>query len=130
MEQRNESISEVLLSRLPQLANLPAYQQEMEALLAKNDETLRKSKSTVKRLWIFVVAVALPFLWMGGTHFNTPQGNLFLGLTCFWVLLGAVEVEKYQAQKDKTDLLKEIKQTQLQILQLYSAIAAGNTKKD
>lgn len=128
MEQRSESIGELLLSHLPQPANLAAYQQEMASLFTKNDEVLRRGRSTVKRMWIFVAVIAAPFLWMAGTHFNTSQGNWFLGLTCFWVLLGAVEVEKYEAHKGRVDLLKEIKQAQLQILQLHTLIREGDAK--
>src|ERR1700675_866400 len=85
MEQ-NESISELLLSRLPQSANLAPYQKEVTSLLAENEKKLRRNKWTVVRVWVFVVVVSAPFLWMAGTHFNTAEGNWFLGLVGFWVL--------------------------------------------
>ena len=123
MEHRGESIGEQLLSRLPRPANLAAYQEEVTSLLAKNEKTLRRNKWTVVRVWIFVVAVSGPFLWMAGRHFNTPKGNWFLGLACFWVLFGAIEILKYVAQQGRVELLKELKQIQLQVLELHGLLS-------
>jgi hypothetical protein len=50
----------------------------------------------VVRVWIFVVVVSTPFLWMAGMHFNTAEGTWFLGLVGLWVLLGAIEIAKYE----------------------------------
>ena len=102
----NESISELLLSRLPQSANLAAYQKEVTSLLAENEKKLRRNKWTVVRVWIFVVVVSAPFLWMAGTHFNTAEGNWFLGLVGFWVLFGAIEIAKYEHKQGRVELLK------------------------
>lgn len=123
--ERDESISERLLSRLPRPANLAAYQEEVTSLLAENDKRLRRNKRTVAIMWIFVVAIAVPFLGMAGTHFNTSQGNWFLGITCVWVLLGAVEVAKYASEQGRVELLKELKQIQLQVLELQATLARG-----
>jgi hypothetical protein len=123
----NESISELLLSRLPQPANLAAYQKEVTALLAENEKKLRRSKWTVVRVWTFVVLVSAPFLWMAGTHFNTAEGNWFLGLVGLWVLLGAIEIAKYEHKQGRVELLKELKLVQLQILQLHALVSTGGT---
>jgi hypothetical protein len=121
----NESISELLLSRLPQPANLAAYQKEVALLLAENEKKLRRSKWTVVRVWIFVVVVSAPFLWMAGMHFNTAEGTWFLGLVGLWVLLGAIEIAKYEHKQGRVELLKELKLVQLQILQLHALVSAG-----
>ena len=118
MEHQRENIGERLLARLPRPANLEAYEREVTSLLAKNEKSLRQNKWTVVRIWIFVVVVSAPFLWMAGRHFNTSQGNWFLGLACFWVLFGAVEVVKYVVQQGRVEVLKELKQIQLQVLEL------------
>jgi hypothetical protein len=123
----NESISELLLSRLPQPANLAAYQKEVTSLLAENEKKLRRNKWTVVRVWVFVVVVSAPFLWMAGTHFNTAEGNWFLGLVGFWVLLGAIEIAKYEHRQGRVELLKELKLVQLQILQLHALFSTGGT---
>jgi hypothetical protein len=123
----NESISELLLSRLPQSANLEAYQKEVTSLLAENEKKLRRNKWTVVRIWIFIVVVSAPFLWMAGTHFNTAEGNWFLGLVGFWVLFGAIEIAKYEQKQGRVELLKELKLVQLQILQLHALFSTGGT---
>src|SRR5947209_17452971 len=110
--ERSEAIGALLLSRLPRPANLAVYEEEVKSLLAANEKKLRQNEGTVVRVWIFVAAVSAPFLWMAGTHFDTPQGNWFLGLTCFWVLFGAVEIAKYAFQQGRVELLKELKQIQ------------------
>jgi hypothetical protein len=125
--ERNESISERLQSRLPQPANMAAYQDEVTSLLAENERRLRRNKWTVARVWIFVVAVSAPFLWMAGTHFNTAEGNWFLGLVGFWVLFGAIEIAKYEHNRGRVELLKEVKQVQLQILELHSLLRKDGT---
>jgi len=81
----------------------------------------------VVRVWIFVVVVSAPFLWMAGTHFNTAEGNWFLGLVGFWVLFGAIEIAKYEHKQGRVELLKELKQVQLQILQLHALLSKGGT---
>jgi len=116
----NESISELLLSRLSQSPNLAAYQKEVTSLLAENEKKLRRNKWTVVRVWIFVVVVSAPFLWMAGTHFKTAEGNWFLSLVGFWVLFGTIEIAKYEQKQSRVELLKELKLVQLQILQLHA----------
>jgi len=125
--ERNESISERLLSRLPQPANMAAYQEEVTSLLKENEKRLRRNKWTVARVWIFVIAVSAPFLWLAGTHFNTAEGNWFLGLVGFWILFGAIEIAKYEQNQSRVELLKELKQAQLQILELHSLLRKDGT---
>ena len=123
----NESISELLLSRLSQSPNLAAYQKEVTSLLAENEKKLRRNKWTVVRVWIFVAVLSAPFLWMAGTHFNTAEGNWFLGLVGFWVLFGAIEIAKYELKQERVELLKELKLVQLQILQLHALCSNSGT---
>ena len=125
--ERSESIGELLLSRLPRPANLAAYQEEVKSLFEKNEKTLRQHKWTVRRVWIFVIAVSIPCLWVAGAHFNTPQGNWFLGTVYFWVLFGAIEIAKYEHNQGRVELLKELKLVQLQILQLHALFSTGGT---
>ncbi|HMD84665.1 MAG TPA: hypothetical protein VKO18_08195 [Terriglobia bacterium] len=125
MEPRGDTVRELLLSRLPQPENLAAYQEQVTSLLAKNEKTLRQNKWTVRRVWIFVIAFSIPCLWMAGAHFNTPQGNWFLGTVYFWVLFGAIEIAKYDHNQGRVELLKELKQIQLQVLELQGLLSKG-----
>ncbi|MGH9524480.1 MAG: hypothetical protein ACRD3E_18310 [Terriglobales bacterium] len=123
MPGQNEGIGVALLSRLPQPANHEAYQEEVKSLLAANEKKLRQNKWTVRRVWIFVIVSSIPSLYMAGAHFNTPQANWFLGSVFFWVLFGAIEIAKYHNNQSRVELLKEIKQVQLQVLELNAVVA-------
>ena len=125
MGRQDDSIRDLLLSRLPRPEGLAAYQEQVKSLLERNEKALRQKKWTVVRVWIFVVAVSIPGLWVAGTHFNTPQGNWFLALTLFWVLFGALEVAKYAIDQAKVELLKEVKQLQLQVLEIHARLSEG-----
>ena len=120
--ERSESMGELLLSRLPRPANLPAYQEEVRSLLEKNEKTLRQSKWTVRRVWIFVIAVSIPCLLVAAQHFNEPQSNWFLSTVYFWVLFGAIEIAKYGHNQARVELLKELKQVQLQVLEVQALL--------
>jgi hypothetical protein len=124
MERQDDSIRELLLSRLPRPEGIAAYEKEVKSLLEKNEKALHQKKWTVVRVWIFVAVVSVPGLWMAGTHFGTPEGNWFLGGTFFWVLFGAIEVAKYAFEQGKVELLKEVKQLQLQVLEIHSRLNA------
>jgi len=76
-----------------------------------------------------VVAVSGPFLWMAGRGFNAPQGNWFLGLACFWVLFGAIEIAKYGVEQGRVELLKEVKQLQLQVLEIHAMLSEASNRQ-
>lgn len=123
MENRDNAIRELLLSRLPQPENLATYREEVKSLLEKNEKTLRQNKWTVRRVWIFVIALSIPCLYMAGGHYNTPAGNWFMGAVYFWVLFGAIEIAKYDHNQARVELLKELKQIQLQVLELHGLLS-------
>lgn len=125
METRNEGIREGLLSRLPQPSNRESYEQEVASLLAKNEKGLRKEKAVVLRLWIFVVLISVGFLAAGGMYIDTPKGPWFGTLACFWFLFGAVETVKHFVNRSRVELLKEVKQVQLQVLELHGLLTEG-----
>jgi hypothetical protein len=129
--ERSESIGERLLSRLPRPADLAAYEEKVKSLLEENENKLRQNKWTVRRIWIFVIAVSVPCLWMVAAHPYTSEGNWFLGTTYFWVLFAAIEVAKYEHNQGRVELLKELKQIQLQVLEVQAWLAkSGNPVSD
>ena len=122
MAHPSQALSERLLSRLPQPENLAAYREEVKALFADNEKRLRRNKWTVVRVWAFVIAFSIPSLYMAGLYYGTAAGNWFLGGTFFWVLFGAIEIAKFAQNQGRVELLKELKQVQLQILELRAAL--------
>jgi len=65
---------------------------------------------------------------MAGTHFNTPQGNWFLALTLFWVLFAAIEIARYAVEQSRVEFLKEVKQLQLQVLQVHALLREDSSR--
>ncbi|WP_263354330.1 hypothetical protein [Acidicapsa acidisoli] len=120
MEKQNDSMRERLLARLPQPENLAAYREETASLLAKHERALfwEKIPSTVGYVIAFAVFIVI---WFWGQKFDGAMTHFFW----FWAGLayfgGAVIDLRYRIYRSKVDMLKEVKQVQLQILELQAS---------
>ncbi|HEX4784278.1 MAG TPA: hypothetical protein VH350_08040 [Candidatus Sulfotelmatobacter sp.] len=121
MEKQNDSMRERLLARLPQPENLAAYREETASLLAKHEKALfwEKIPSTV----CYVIAFAVFIVnWFWGQKFDAATTRFLW----FWAGLayfgGAVLDLRYRIYRSKVDMLKEVKQVQLQILELQASL--------
>lgn len=109
-----------LLARLPQPENAAEYRSEVTALLEKNEKTLRKQAWYSGAIWIYVALFGTA-MFIGITY--KPQKAAEMGtFTLFFVIAGAVELLKYFINRNRVELLKEIKQVQLQVLELQAAM--------
>jgi len=122
METRDDRIRERLLSHLPQPANLVAYREEVATMLEKKEKALRRERRVLIELWVFVIALSVVFLWLGGQHMDTVKGPYFVSLACFWFLFGMVYFVGHSINRSKVDILKEVKQVQVQVLELQALI--------
>jgi len=123
MEQQSDSLRERLLSRLPQPENLAAYRKETADLLAKHDRALSTEKWTTAALSLCGVAAMIFFSWMVNAHPGDTNGQLrFLGGTLVFVLLVAIIGIRLPIYASQVATLKEIKQVQLQILELHASL--------
>lgn len=122
METGNDSIRDRLLSRLPQPANLAAYREEVATMLEKNEKAFRREKWIVTALWLFMVALSTAFLLVGGLRPGTPLGLYFEILACFCLIYPSVELLKHFINRSRVELLKEVKQVQLQVLELQASL--------
>ena len=122
MEPRDELIRERILSHLPQPANLAAYREEVASMLEKKEKALRRERTVLIELWVFVVALSVLFLWLGGKHMETVKGPYFVSLACFWFLFGMVYFVAHSINRSKVDILKEVKQVQVQVLELQALL--------
>jgi hypothetical protein len=122
MESRDDSIRDRLLSHLPQPANLAAYREEVASMLAKNEKAFRREKWGVGALWIYLLALSIFFLWLGWRLIDTPKGPYFGTWACFCILCGAVELLKHFINRSRVELLKEVKQVQVQVLELHALL--------
>src|ERR1700678_4355350 len=120
MEQENSTIRERLLLRLPQPENLVAYREETASLLAKHEKALfwEKMASGV----CYLIVALMVGLWVLGL---TPAAamrqffSLLVGCVYFMGLVGDLGRRIYRS---KVDMLKEVKQVQLQVLELQASL--------
>ncbi|MGP8271420.1 MAG: hypothetical protein ACLQLH_15240 [Terracidiphilus sp.] len=122
MEKENSSMRDRLLARLPQPENFAAYREETAALLAKHEKALFWEKAlAVLLINIGVVVFVLAFsksyvkLLPGDGHTNLLFGSLYC------MIVGEAATIGYRIYRSKVDLLKEIKQLQLQVVELQAS---------
>ncbi len=123
MEKKNDSLRERLLARLPKPENYAAYQEEVAAGIAKNEKRLRRTQWMAKGLWIYVVVLIMLLIgYRGEKWLATPRGHAaeFAGL--FLVIYGAMVMVEYFIRKSQIEIMKEIKQVQLQVLELQTKL--------
>ena len=129
MEPKDDSIRERLLSQLPRPANLPAYREEVALLLEKKEKEVRRERRVMIELWVFTVAVSIPFLWMGAERYGSKAvdeavlGPYFMGCAGFWFLFALVYFVAHSVSRSRLALLKEVKQVQVQVLELHSLLS-------
>ena len=125
MEPNSEHFRDQLLSRLPQPENLSDYRSSVAVLLDKNRRNLKREKWYSGAVWSFVVVLGTVLLTGAGMKLGSTQsGNAaFLGtFACFFLICGAVELLKHFINRSRVDLLTEIKQLQLQVLELQKTV--------
>ncbi len=68
-------------------------------------------------------------MWREGNWLVTPHGHVVELVWLFMTIFGAVEWLKYFISRSRVDMLKEIKQVQLQMLELQASIAKSGEKQ-
>jgi hypothetical protein len=131
MEPKDDSIRERLLSQLPQPANLPAYREEVALLLEKKEKEVRRERRVMIELWVFTIVVSILFLWMGAQRMGSKAvdeavlGPYFMGCAGFWFLFALVYFVAHAVNRSRLAVLKEVKQVQVQVLELQEMLQKG-----
>jgi hypothetical protein len=126
MEKQNDSMRDRLLARMPQPKNLAAYREETAALLAKHEKALFWQKWTgALILLIGIIAMDLSASrW--ARNFGQPVVYRLWIIGGSASLLAALDGLARFIYRNQVNLLKEVKQVQLQILELQ----ASQNKRD
>jgi hypothetical protein len=119
--ERNERMRDGLFAQLPQPANLVEYRRNVAAMLEVNQKTFLREKRWGTMLGIFCVISCTAYLWFDPSSVGVSKGP-WLGL--MFLLIGLLEISKYYTNRCRVDLLKEIKQVQLQVLELHALMQA------
>ena len=120
MEKQNDSMRERLLARLPQPENLAAYREETAALLAKHEKALFWEKMVSTACYVIVAFMVV--LWLLGLTPAPAMRQYFWPMVGFVYFLGVVQDLRYRIYQSRVDTLKEVKQVQLQILELQASL--------
>ena len=101
------------------------YQQEVNSMFSAYEARVRKERWRVGAVWIFLVALTMGFMFIGGYHIvgGNPVDKSALSLwfciqAVFWLLFGIVTFLSFRFDQLKLDLLTEIKRVELAILEL------------
>lgn len=125
MERKNNSMRERLLANMPQPGNLAAYREETAALLAKHEKALFWERMGS---WAgYGVAAVMLLLWLLRLTPAPGMREWFWPLVGFSYFAGVVGDLRYRFYLNKVDILKELKQVQLQVLELQAAQQKGTS---
>ncbi|MGA2349429.1 MAG: hypothetical protein ABSF70_03270 [Terracidiphilus sp.] len=129
MEKQNESMRDRLLARLPRTENLEAYREETESLLRQHQRAIFWGEKFPARVLTWLgVAVGMMANSTWGPKLDT-NGHIGLNAIAGILLFTAAMNELgYRISLSKVDLLKEIKQVQLQVLELQASLEKNNSQ--
>jgi hypothetical protein len=121
MAQQSNDLRERLLAAMPQPENLAAYREETATLLAKHVKALRWAK--FEGLLFGYLAMAFVWLWLQN-HWHLDAAVLLRIqiISAFMALCSGVASVHYKIYASQVATLKEIKQVQLQILELQASL--------
>jgi hypothetical protein len=121
MEKQNDNLRERMLSHLPQPANLAAYREETASLLAKHEKALFWERMPSIVLSVSAAAILIAD-WIWAHKINPALNQAAWSGIGLLVFASVVTGLPYQINRSKVDLLKEIKQLQLQVLELQASM--------
>src|ERR1700722_1970091 len=120
MEKQNDNIRERLLARMPQPENLAGYREETASLLAKHEKALFWEKMVPKVCYL--IAALMVVLWLLGLTPTAAMRQFFWPMVGSVYFMGLVGDLGYRIYRSKVDMLKEVKQVQLQVLELQASL--------
>jgi len=122
MENKSDSLRERLLARLPQPANIAAHREEIVSLLARHERALFWERWSARTIALCGAAVILLATSTWGHHLGTDQrAGLYMGAAVMY-FVGVINELGYRISDSKVYLLKELKQVQLQVLEVQAKL--------
>lgn len=108
-----------LLLHLPDPADLTNYRNQVASTIEKNQKKIKLERLLATSFWIFCALLATAFIWFSSGGSQAPRAPF---LACIFLLLGAVELLKHHVHSAQVELQKEVKQLQVQVLELQASI--------
>lgn len=126
MAQQTNNLREGLLAALPQPENLAAYREETAALLAKHARALRWDKITANTLMFLAVLLFWWSFYPGRLGAMAVHSFQFGAALLYFV--GAIYAVRCAVYASQVATLKEVKQVQLQVLELQASLKADGQR--
>lgn len=121
MAQPSDNLRDRLLASLPQPENAAAHREETATLIAKHNRALRWDYISIQVL--LVVSFVLLYLWSSNRFQLAPQSLHFFQFASAATFVVALLWDvRYRIYKSEIETLKELKQVQLQILELQASL--------
>jgi len=123
MEPQSDNLRERLLANLPQPGNLAQYREETATLLAKHERALFWEKWTAHTIsFCGLVVMALYFWITKGRGMASGADPYLYWIALFFMLLAGIFGLSAAIHASQIATLKELKQVQLQILELQASL--------
>jgi hypothetical protein len=122
MEQKDDELRGRLLAQLPRPEDLADYREETAALLARHKRALFWERFTAVSLsWLgFALWLTANSTW--GPKLDVNQKIVFETFAGILIVGGGFAGVGYRIGQCKVDLLKELKQVQLQVLEVQAKL--------
>jgi hypothetical protein len=101
---------------------MASYREQVTSTLAKNEKRLLLEKWYMTALWLVAIAFFTACVMKGEKWLDTTTGHFMEFVVLLLLVSGAVEILKHMVNRSRVELLKEVKQVQLQVLELQAVI--------
>jgi|SRR5450631_1534190 p-aminobenzoyl-glutamate transporter AbgT len=121
MAQQSNDLRERLLATMPQPENLAAYREKSNTLLAKHARALRWDYFTTNAFYLIagvLLFLSTPNYW----HPDAIMRSSFQFGSALFFFVGMIFDLRYRIYSSRVATLKELKQVQLQILELQASL--------
>ena len=130
MENKSESLRERLLAQFePDREKIATYRKEVQAMLEKQEQTLRFQERQAKLMvrGTFFLLLGIGFTTLAGLLWGELPG-VWLGFAvCFSLMCVGAELVKYYLKRMRVELLKEVKGLELQLLEIKEQLQHPQT---
>jgi len=100
------------------------YQKEVDKMLKKQSRNLKIEKWITGPTWFYIMILCTAFLVTAGSSPDPAKKSWFGILACYWLIFGAVFLLRYLINRNRLEILKELKEIQLRMEEFKEQIAA------
>ena len=98
------------------------YRERVEKMIKKETRALQIEKWITRPLWIYIALLCTAFLLIGGYSEDATIKLWFGIVACFCFIFGATFLLKHLINCNRVEMLKQMKEIQLQIMELQEKI--------